>query len=302
MGREIVYEFEGYPCRNIVLSGKREGDTSKTDEHGAKFRFSFLTLGGLIHQDWQMESPNLNPYEAPSSQQLPPALPSSDNSFRKMGAFAWIAAISIGLTLPYSAFVCLLMLQIVVLPMEVVEMIDGLHGLNFFIGVIFYCMWKYRCACNARHFYGGPLLYTPGWCVGYYFIPIMMLFRPYQCMKDIFEKTYLVIEKKPPIGLVLVWWFSWIFSGIVGRIAMKSEDITMISIMLALSSLSALLVLCVIFTLTRRQYEIIEDASLAAKIGSVNPFYKSLPEHIPAIPMKRAQLPEKRSTENSTSE
>lgn len=211
-------------------------------------------------------------------------------SFRDMKLFAWLAAACIGMTFPYSLLIFLLLKQIVVLPMEVLEAVDALHAILFILGVIFYCIWKYRCACNARFFYGGPLMYTPGWCVGYYFIPIMMLFRPYQCMKDIYEKTYLLVDKRSPNGLILLWWLSWIFSGILERIAMQTDDTTVVGAMHSFSSISAALVLWVIFTLTRRQYDIMTDASLTAKIGTINPAHQVLPSHIPAVPMKRAQL------------
>jgi hypothetical protein len=240
-----------------------------------------------------MEPPPLNPYQAPTTQHAPPALPPAQGeSFREMKIFAWLAAACIASTFPYAVLIFLLMKQVVTLPMDVLELVDGLHAIIFILGVVFYCIWKYRCACNARYFYGGPLMYTPGWCVGYYFIPIMMLFRPYQCMKDIYEKTYLLLEKKPPNGLILLWWLSWIFNGIIERIAMKTDEVTVMSAAHTLSMLSALLVLWVIFTLTRRQYDIMLDPTLAAKVGTINPMNQSLPAHIPAVPMYRAQLPE----------
>lgn len=240
-----------------------------------------------------MEPPPLNPYQAPTTQHVPPVLPTSqDHSFREMKIFAWLAAACIATTFPYSVLIFLLMKQVVTFPMEVLELVDGLHAILFILGVVFYCIWKYRCACNARFFYGGPLLYTPGWCVGYYFIPVMMLFRPYQCMKDIYEKTYLLLEKSPPNGLILIWWLSWIFNGILERISMKTDDVTVMSATHTLSMLSALLVLWVIFTLTRRQYDIMADASLVGKIGTIDPIHRPLPEHIPAVPMQRAQLPQ----------
>ena len=207
-----------------------------------------------------MEPQPIDPYQAPKSTQVAGLAPTQqDYYFREMKIFAWLAAGCIAVTIPFTIFIFLLMENIVSLPMEQLELVDGLHGLAFLLGVVFYCLWKYRCACNARYFYGGPLLYTPGWCVGSYFIPIMCLFRPYQCMKDIFDKTYALLGQTFSGGLMLIWWLSWIIAGIIERFTMLSEIRTMMFITHSLTLLSAMLVLWIIFTLTRRQYEIIND-------------------------------------------
>lgn len=237
-----------------------------------------------------MEPPSLNPYQAPEINHSVGSLPKSpDDQFREMKILAWLASVCIAPTVPYSIYVMLLALGRVTVSDEVVEMIDGLFALSFITGVIFYCIWKYRCACNARYFYGGPLLYTPGWCVGYYFIPIMMLFRPFQCMNDIYQKTYLLFGGKSPFALLLTWWLTWIFSGVADRIALASKASEGFVVSSSLSLVSALLAIWVIFTLTRRQYEIISDPELAAKIGTMNPFNKL--KLAPGVPIKRPQLP-----------
>lgn len=250
-----------------------------------------------------METTSVNPYEAPQTEQVPPSLPAMrGDSFREMKIFAWLAAICIGISLPFALLIFLLILGVFEAPMDVLEMIDVVHGIIFVLGVIFYCIWKYRCACNARFFYGGTMDNTPGWCVGSYFIPILMLFRPYQCMKEIFAKTYLLLEKKSPGGLILTWWLVWILSNFFDRFAMKSEDPGVIATMHGLTSACAVLVIWVIFILTRRQYEIMENDSLAAKIGTLHPIYQSLPSGIPGMPMKRPQLEDATKNEVKSSE
>lgn len=51
-------------------------------------------------------------------------------------------------------------------------------------GVVF-LMWIYRANLNVRGFGAADMKFTPGWSVGWYFIPIMNLVRPYQAMKEI---------------------------------------------------------------------------------------------------------------------
>lgn len=248
-----------------------------------------------------MESTPVNPYEAPSAP-LPLDSPTlQDRRFREMKIFAWLAAACISISFPYTLIIVLLWNEIVVLPMETLELIDQLYLIVFLLGVVFYCIWKYRCASNAIYFYGGPINYTPGWCVGYYFIPIVMWFRPYQCMKDIYEKTYLIFGQKSPNVLVLTWWLAWVISSLFGNVASRVEEPFLLILNKVISLPSAILVLWVIFTLTRRQYEIIQDPELAAKIGTLNPYRGALP-NVSGVAMRRATLPEARNSTNSPSQ
>ena len=143
-------------------------------------------------------------------------------------------------------------------------------------------------------------MHTPGWCVGYYFIPIVMWFRPYQCMRDIYEKTYLIFGLKSPNALVLTWWLTWVISSLFGNFASRVEEPYMMVANKVIGLPSAFLVLWVIFTLTRRQYEIIQDPELAAKIGTINPYRGALP-NVSGVAMRRATLPETRNPTNSPS-
>ncbi|HET7664389.1 MAG TPA: DUF4328 domain-containing protein [Rhodanobacteraceae bacterium] len=87
---------------------------------------------------------------------------------------------------------------------------------------VLFAMWIYRAASNARALGAKDMTFTPGWAVGYYFIPILCLWYPYQAMKEIWKAS-----KAPDAweaakrGSVLPWW--WLFyllSGIFGYIVL----------------------------------------------------------------------------------
>lgn len=59
---------------------------------------------------------------------------------------------------------------------------------------------------------GGNPADTPGWAVGWYFIPIANLWKPYLAMRDIVRASSAVREL--PHFLLPVWWTLWIVSGI----------------------------------------------------------------------------------------
>jgi hypothetical protein len=59
----------------------------------------------------------------------------------------------------------------------------------------------------------------------------------------------------------------------------------------SLSIVSALLALWVIYTLTRRQYEVMSDEKMRSIIGQSSPLQHSLFHAAEGVPMPKAQLP-----------
>lgn len=91
----------------------------------------------------------------------------------------------------------------------------------YITGIVSFCMWTYRVSSNA-YAQGGmknslnPI--TPGWAVGYYFIPIVSLWKPYQAMKEIWSASVDGDKSSSALG---VWWTFWIISGILGQISLR---------------------------------------------------------------------------------
>lgn len=90
--------------------------------------------------------------------------------------------------------------------------------LNIITG-IFFLKWIYRANYNARQLGASGLKFSPGWSVGYYFIPIVNLWKPYQAMNEIWKASSnpnnWTIE--PDSWLLGIWWILWVGSKFVGR-------------------------------------------------------------------------------------
>jgi hypothetical protein len=62
--------------------------------------------------------------------------------------------------------------------------------------------------------------FTPGWSVGWFFVPILNLFKPYQAMKEIWlasmpsDETPWPERKAPPV--VGWWWILWLIAVALG--------------------------------------------------------------------------------------
>ncbi|MCW1885274.1 DUF4328 domain-containing protein [Luteolibacter flavescens] len=70
------------------------------------------------------------------------------------------------------------------------------------------------------------LHYTPRWSVGWYFVPIACLWKPFVAMRDIVRASTL--REGPPDFLLRSWWTLWILCVIIGsaddaNIGRKSE-------------------------------------------------------------------------------
>lgn len=95
--------------------------------------------------------------------------------------------------------------------------------------VVVWGMWTYRMSANAHSIKGSFLSIKPGWAVGYYFIPILLLWKPYQAITETYNAFVRHGGVKGSTVIFPVWWTAWIASNIVSRIlyrhAMSAEEI-----------------------------------------------------------------------------
>ncbi|MDB4644128.1 DUF4328 domain-containing protein [bacterium] len=88
--------------------------------------------------------------------------------------------------------------------------------------------WLINSRDGATAIYRGRESFTPGWTVGWYFIPILSLWKPYQAM------TWIRDASQKPLGLTMgkllgLWWTFWVlsaFSMIAVALKFNSADTT----------------------------------------------------------------------------
>ena len=59
----------------------------------------------------------------------------------------------------------------------------------FIISGILILKWIYQSSQNARYLGAKDMAFTPAWSIGFYFIPIVSLWKPYQAMKEIWQAS-----------------------------------------------------------------------------------------------------------------
>ena len=182
---------------------------------------------------------------------------------------------------------------------------SSLQFLAFIITAVFFCIWIYRAHKNLLSLNSHNLKYTPGWAVGWFFIPIFSLFRPYQVTREIWKAsdprtdiTNGTTWRNAPGSPLLGWWWAlWIiasFGGyIVSRLYWYAEDWdSLLGASYAylgydiLSIIPSILAVMVILNIDRRQKEKYESltAYQSQQIGKSVVFGKdAVPDLVEAL-------------------
>ena len=116
----------------------------------------------------------------------------------------------------------------VFVPSDIINALVSLLQTGFFIATaVFFLKWIYRINKNLGVLSSTRMEFTPGWSVGWYFIPLANLFKPYQAMKEIWVTAHREWTAKSSI--LGWWWFLWLIStyvsSIAGNLILKAETI-----------------------------------------------------------------------------
>jgi hypothetical protein len=128
-------------------------------------------------------------------------IPTLDNSDRAQKAarylriYAWFSIIAYVVSIPVVIATAMGLsiedtggglLLIMIIPLGVLGCVALIIAV---LAVVYYMMWQYRAYWNARALRFDPSLMTPGWSVGWWFIPIAHLFKPRRILRDLWSST-----------------------------------------------------------------------------------------------------------------
>ena len=125
-----------------------------------------------------------------------------------------------------------------------------------------FLVWIYRAHKNLPALGAKNLQYSPRWAVGWWFVPIMNLARPFQVVTEIWKASDPEVtdghswRNTPLSPLISSWWTLWILSSIIAwivmRIAFASEPTTVTDLLphrWALFAVSALEIIAAILAI-----------------------------------------------------
>jgi len=103
------------------------------------------------------------------------------------------------------------------------RIIAGFRFVNLIVVIVLFCIWIYRANYNARQLGATDMQFSPGWAVGWYFIPFANLWKPYQAMREIWQASAAAThwQQQPRGGILPLWWTFFLLSNFLSNISFR---------------------------------------------------------------------------------
>ncbi len=137
------------------------------------------------------------------------------------GVFAIFAGITVFAIISYFTVIQLLGKPVWQITMDEIlamdarlSLLDTLFLWTAIVAGIVFLVWVYRANKNLSSLGAGGTRFTPGWAVGWFFVPFMNLVRPYQVVKEIFEESDPGIDVAGTVkrgyssSTIVGWWWA----------------------------------------------------------------------------------------------
>jgi hypothetical protein len=164
------------------------------------------------------------------------------------------------------------------------DLLQTLAGLAYLVtlvlAAVYFLRWEHRVARNVRALGATGLRYTPGWAVGWWFVPFANLVMPYRVVAELWRAT--ASDGATVRGYVRVWWTLWIAGGLIGnvgarlsgsassRAGIQTGDIIDL-VATVLLAVAAVLAIRLVGEVTSRQQAAVHLASPYADPGTAHP-------------------------------
>lgn len=101
------------------------------------------------------------------------------------------------------------------------QLVAELYGAGFLLTMVVFGCWLVRAHRNLRAMGAMDLTVSPGWAVGYFFIPVVNLWMPYQATELLWRASHDPArwQSAKRSWILPAWWTAWIVAAISGRIA-----------------------------------------------------------------------------------
>jgi hypothetical protein len=128
---------------------------------------------------------------------------------------------------------------------------EALMGIAFLVTyivtMVFFGCWIVSAHKTVRSLGAEGMTISPGWAVGYYFIPFINLVRPYTAMKELWmasvDPQHASSQTVP--SFLSGWWALWIINGVVGQIIFRmsknAEGIEMLKVLTVMNLVGGVL-------------------------------------------------------------
>jgi hypothetical protein len=110
-----------------------------------------------------------------------------------------------------------------------VEAIGGWTLIALLVTGVLWCIWQHRAHGNLRAFGRNGLRYTPGWAVGWWFIPFASLWKPLGAMSELWKSSEPTDDPNAWLRarawwLLGLWWACWIGGNLLDVVASAMQQ------------------------------------------------------------------------------
>jgi hypothetical protein len=170
----------------------------------------------------------LNPYQTPGANLERPEAPlglRTRTARRLLVVYAVTAAISVAFDVFSYVYLGELALGVRLAGIAP-ELYDGINGvvgvaqfLVFLVTGVVILRWIYRARACVDALEATGMHFTPGWSIGWYFVPIANLWKPFQALNEIWKASSepRSWSDQPTPELLRWWWGFWILANSLGQ-------------------------------------------------------------------------------------
>ena len=150
-------------------------------------------------------------------------------------------------------------------------------------GFVMTLAWLSRSVDNTPYLLGGTPKQSPGWSIGWWFIPFANLVMPYRVITDLDRRMARGITG-PIRGFILAWWLFSIFAGAANNVVARAlpldtlEQIQTFALWAGITEIPLVVLPFLLFLIVRRiqhnadaRLQMLSDASAAARRDGVAP-------------------------------
>jgi hypothetical protein len=103
----------------------------------------------------------------------------------------------------------------------------------YILAVVIYLVWLHRVYVNLPALRSDHTEYTPGWAVGWWFIPFANLVKPFQVVRNAWSESdpdfdpqmgFLSSVQAGAPAFMAIWWAFWLLSNISANISAQVYD------------------------------------------------------------------------------
>jgi len=169
-----------------------------------------------------------------------------------------------------------------------IEILAGLGILLAFLNYVWFMMWVFRSAQNARLLEGRLSSISPGMAVGSYFIPFYNWVGPMLAMKALAG----VIQRfsKGPAAWVGLWWTAWLFAAFASLVDRVSKSPESLHVLEGTAVISLFLTAALVIRLTRQQTFLTRNPPIIPNLPRMVPS-RIPPNILRGVPLLRQPLP-----------